>query len=107
MDVEGKKCPVGSEQVMNQNECRDKAFGAVKEKGMLNVVHSQYLGTWADHVPGCFEGYGSWNGGPGNGNLHFGTNSASTGSRGYRICKEQTRKRYYCSNVFFSNCLLT
>ena len=87
MEVEGLKCPVGYEQVMDQSECRNNAFDILKKKGDLNIVHSQYLGTWSDHVPGCFEGYGSWNGGPGNGNLHFGTNGASTGSRGYRICK--------------------
>ena len=92
MDVEGSKCPLGSEQVMDQSECRNKAFGALRAKGNLNIVHPHYLGTWADHVPGCFEGYGSWNGGLGNGNLHFGTYGSSKGSRGYRICKVQGRK---------------
>ena len=87
MTKEELKCPKGSTQVMDQNECRNEAFKALKGEGHLNIVHGHFLGTWGDHVPGCFEGYGSWNGGSGNGNLHFGTNLVSQGSRGYRICK--------------------
>ena len=90
MPEEGADCPGGSLPVVDQNECRNEAYKFLKNSGDLNIVHPSYLGTWDDHIPGCFEGYGTWNGGPGNGNLHFSTNIGSTGSRGYRICKSNT-----------------
>ena len=92
MDEEGLECLEGSIQVTNDYECRNQAFSTLKDKGY--VRYGVYFGSWADHVPGCFEGYGTWDGGSGNGNVHFNTNGASKGSRGYRICKQNTSKEF-------------
>jgi hypothetical protein len=84
---EGAACPAGYTQVSAQSECQGAATAALKASGKVNKWLSS--GTWSDHVGGCFEGYGSWNGNPGNGNVHFSTRplSYTGGTRGYRICK--------------------
>ena len=54
------------------------------------------IGTWNDHIPGCFEfeGYGSsFNAGTGNGNINFNMGgSYGDGQRGYAVC--HTRNRF-------------
>ena len=85
VDTEGAACPSGSVQVTDQAECAGAATTYLVSQGKVSRWHSS--GTWADHVPFCFEGAGYWSGNAGNGNVYFGTNPAVTGSRGYRICK--------------------
>ena len=85
MDTEGAACPSGSVQVTDQAECAGAATACLVSQGKVSRWWSS--GTWADHVPFCFEGLGYWSGNAGNGNVYFGTNPAVTGSRGYRICK--------------------
>ena len=97
MNEEGSECTQGYTQIMDENECRN-AVDVLKDEG--DVAQGVFTGSWADHVPGCFEGYGSWNGGPGNGNLHLNQISDSKGSRGYRICKKVTSKRFYQARFF-------
>ena len=95
------ECPEGSQQVMDQNECQYEAFNALKDEGYVNGVGypigtGSFLRTGKDHVAGCFEANGFWNGGFGNGNIFFSTNIATTGTEGYRICKNNTSKNVIC-----------
>ena len=92
MRQEGLECTEGYTNVIDLNEC-NQAVDMLKAMG--DIAGGAYPGSWGDHIPGCFEGYGSWNGGPGNGNLHFNQNSDSTGSRGYRICTKGTSNKFY------------
>jgi len=95
LDTEGAACPSGSVQVTDQAECAGAATTYLVSQGQVRRWYNS--GTWADHVPFCFEGSGYWSGGTGNGNVHFGTNPAVTGSRGYRICRRvRTFVQYGC-----------
>ena len=97
MREKGLECPEGSQQVIDQNECKYEAFNALKDKGYVNVVGNpigtgSFVRTGEDHVAGCFEANGFWNGGFGSGHIFFSTNIATNGTEGYRICKNSTSK---------------
>eukprot|EP01052_Picozoa_sp_SAG31_P001317 SAG31_NODE_45_length_31062_cov_17.179957_2_plen_490_part_00 len=86
--VEGGPCPDGYVQVSDESVCSGAATVDLVSQGLARQWSS--TGSWDDHVGGCFEGFGSVDGTPGNGNVHFSTRSVDYigGNHGYRICEQ-------------------
>ena len=84
-------CPQGYLQVKTPDECKI----AAKELGKKGP----YIGSWGNHMPGCFEGHC---GGKtahckkGNGNIHFNKNGHYGGNqRGLAVCVTALPKQGY------------
>ena len=79
--VEEVTCETGT-QVMSEKGCETVAVALGKN------WYAGSVGTWENHIPGCFEGYsGVLNKGSGNGNMHFNLGgSYGEGQRGYAVC---------------------
>ena len=81
--IEEETCTEGT-HVMDQADCQAAAEYLGKN------WYAGSVGNWANHIPGCLEGFnsGGFNFGVGNGNMHFNlVGSYGLNQRGYAVCQ--------------------